>query len=127
MKIYTSYFAKLNKIKDKGYHPISIARFTPNGVLVDEFKSAAPSLNLLDKIKSGLITNDEYENIYRKEIDFRLDMNNVLEAFNKISSMNDGKDIVLLCYEKPNDFCHRHIFAKIFNEKTGIKIKELNI
>lgn len=28
----------------------------------------------------------------------------------------DGKDICLICYEKPNDFCHRHLVADWFRE-----------
>jgi uncharacterized protein (DUF488 family) len=31
--------------------------------------------------------------------------------------------IVLLCYEKPDSFCHRHLVAKWFNE-NGFPIEE---
>lgn len=32
-------------------------------------------------------------------------------------------DICLLCYEKPDDFCHRHLLAKWF-AKAGIDVVE---
>ena len=32
--------------------------------------------------------------------------------------------LVLLCYEKPTDFCHRHLFAEWLSQKAGIKIEE---
>ena len=31
--------------------------------------------------------------------------------------------IALICYEKPTDFCHRHLVADWFN-KNGIRCKE---
>ena len=33
------------------------------------------------------------------------------------------KDIVLLCYERPTDFCHRHLVSAWFREH-GIECKE---
>jgi uncharacterized protein (DUF488 family) len=30
----------------------------------------------------------------------------------------------MLCYEKPEDFCHRHILADFLNEKLNLDIKE---
>ena len=35
--------------------------------------------------------------------------------------------LVLLCYEKPKDFCHRHLFAQwIMQNETDIKIEEFD-
>lgn len=34
-----------------------------------------------------------------------------------------GKEICLICYEKPSDFCHRHLVADWLN-KNGVKCKE---
>lgn len=42
--------------------------------------------------------------------------------------MDEGKDVVLCCYEdvrKPNEWCHRLVFAEWWYEKTGEKIEEL--
>jgi uncharacterized protein YeaO (DUF488 family) len=36
-----------------------------------------------------------------------------------------GPDVTLLCYEKPTDFCHRHIVASWFEDEVGVKIPEL--
>ena len=126
MKIYTSYFAKLNKILDAGYFPISIARYTPKGLDITEIKILAPSEDLLRKIKSGEIDETEYEKIYRKDME-RFDFNRVWETFEQISEINGKKDLVLLCFEKSGDFCHRHIFASLMGEKTNNRIEELNI
>jgi uncharacterized protein YeaO (DUF488 family) len=127
MEIYTSYFAKLNKIKDAGYFPISIARYTPKNIEICELKIFAPSKEILGKIKRGEIDEVEYERMYREEMTNRYDFNLVLEGLERISEINDKRDLVLLCYEKSGDFCHRHIFASIMGEKTGKTIKELDI
>ena len=126
MKVYTSYFAKLKKILDEGYFPISITRYPPKGIDVAKLKVFAPSEELLRKIKSGEIDETEYEKIYRKEME-KFDFNLVWERLEQISEINGKKDLVLLCYEKSGDFCHRHIFASLMAEKTNNRIEELNI
>ena len=35
-----------------------------------------------------------------------------------------GKDVVLLCYETPEKFCHRHIAAQWLNDKLSLNISE---
>lgn len=74
MKFFTSYFGNYHNIPDS-YQCISIARFPP-----DEFKHPpvncnrlqgdmlAPSAELLDKIKSGKISEEEYSKEYVIEL-----------------------------------------------------------
>ena len=46
----------------------------------------------------------------------------VLQDLQKI-----GKDVVLLCYETPEKFCHRHIAAQWLKDQTGIDIGEFEL
>jgi uncharacterized protein (DUF488 family) len=32
----------------------------------------------------------------------------------------------LLCYEKPGDFCHRHIVAEWLHNNLGVHVEEFN-
>lgn len=57
----------------------------------------------------------------------KFDFNRVWETFEQISEKNGKKDLVLLCFEKNGEFCHRHIFASLMGEKTANRIEELNI
>ena len=41
----------------------------------------------------------------------------------KAINNDSNKDICLMCYEKPSDFCHRHLVANWLNE-NGIECKE---
>ena len=44
--------------------------------------------------------------------------------FNLSEKQNEYyNSIVLICYEKPDDFCHRHLVANWFNE-NGVNCKE---
>jgi uncharacterized protein (DUF488 family) len=117
MKIYTSYFAKLRKIPDS-IVPISIAVGTPrwyNGISYEKLK---PTWNLVRLIKIGG-DKDIYTKIYTENI---LNMTNPFEVITDLSYISNNKDVVLLCYEKPTDFCHRHIVADWLNE-AGFKVK----
>lgn len=37
---------------------------------------------------------------------------------------NGEKDVVLLCYEKTGDWCHRHILARFLNEQFDLGVTE---
>jgi uncharacterized protein YeaO (DUF488 family) len=49
---------------------------------------------------------------------FKIKYQEELDGINireKLETIANGKDIVLCCYEKPNDFCHRHILNDMIN------------
>ena len=48
----------------------------------------------------------------------------MLEDIKEKASTLGLQDIVLLCYEKPGRFCHRHILAEWIKEKTGEEVEE---
>jgi len=52
----------------------------------------------------------------------------ISKRFQEISETNGGKDLVLLCYEnltKPDEWCHRQVFAEWWLRETGEIIEEL--
>lgn len=105
--IYTSYYGNWRKWRNKTI-PISIARSTPRGFKGLVYKKLAPSFELLNDWNNRKITEQEYENRYYAEI---ADLDKE-EVKNELNKMAFGSDIVLLCYEGKNDFCHRHLAAK---------------
>ena len=85
--------------------------------------------------------NDFYIEHFQKEILDNRNINIVLQdLFNFFSTdqqefiknshipywMNNDFNIALICYEKPSDFCHRHLVAD-WMTKNGIPVKELII
>jgi len=107
MNIKTSYFAALNRIPDT-YMPIAISRFTPKGTYLQRFIELAPPVWLLNKAKAG-ISNEQYRSLFFEHVLSKLSKEKVLQDLQRLSY---GKDIVLLCYEKPEDICHRHYVAE---------------
>ena len=103
--IYTSYFSSKKYNKEQG---ISIARWNKfwQG---ESYTDLYPSINLLNWWKS--LTKEEqnseecqhsYFEAYKEETLSKLDPHKVAAEL---------EDKVLLCYEKSEDFCHRHIVA----------------
>lgn len=130
MEIYTSYYANMKKIKEK--YPdvtfISIAMKKPDYIEVLEYKKLAPKWSFWkiwkdDISKKG--NNEYYIKEYYKQVLSLLNPNIVLYELEKLSENSDM--VVLLCYEKPQDFCHRHIVADWITKNTKMNIKELQI
>ena len=127
MNISTGYFAKAKAYSDNGYSLFSIARkrpwFLPPSLVLHEIKELAPTeyiLSLKDR-------PEEYEEMYKAEVLERADINRILYNI-LVCAGRDGKDkAVLMCYEAPNKFCHRHIVAKWINESIGREVKEVDI
>lgn len=72
---------------------------------------------------SGPCSHDEYLKLYDRILASQ-DANQVVK---QIEMLSGGKDVALCCYEKPGDFCHRHILAKWITENTGIEITEFGV
>ena len=121
MRIFTSYFDNLEKVKELGLVPIGIAGISPPGFDGLEYKKLAPKRFIYDSyIESG--DEDTYSRDYFRCVLDKLKPGQVVKDLENLSG---GKDIVLLCYEKPNQFCHRHLVAYWMKSELGIEIEEL--
>ncbi len=114
--IYTSYFAKLKSLPPN-IVPISIAAKAPYWYHGLEYKVLAPKYDFLMKWKEDH-DDSAYIKCYREQVLDVLDINIVLNDFNSV-----GEHVALLCYEKPEDFCHRHLVGKWLDEH-GIACEE---
>lgn len=133
MRLYTTYFANLINLPND-IVPISISLKSPPGWSGAEFKKLAPPYRLLKTYKEAMLTKDLDENkvkdYYRKRYEelvlSKLDPMSILEELKLISdecALEKDFNIALVCYEKPSDFCHRHIVSYWFNN-NGITCKE---
>lgn len=119
MEIFTSYYAMLRKI-DKRFTPISIAGRAPDWYKGLEYKKVAPKKDWFLQWKSNH-DNEFYIQKYNETVLSTLKQEDVVSELEELSN---GKAVVLICYEKPSDFCHRHIVADWLNEK-GYNVQEL--
>lgn len=109
MKIYTGFFAKAAQYAAGKLVCVSIALKAPPTYVGSTFKPLAPSWLLLTDYKNHEINEAEYTRRYNAEVLRPLDKASVRAGLDRISG---GRDVVLLCWEGPNKFCHRHIVAQ---------------
>ena len=119
MNIYTSYYAKCRKIPHT-ITRISIAGKAPTGYRGIEYKVLAPKKDFFMKWKDNH-DNDYYIECFNKQV---LSVLNPADVYNRLEELSGGQDIVLLCYEKSGDFCHRHLVADWLSKNLGIEVKE---
>ena len=108
--IYTSYFARCNKLL-KGIVPVSIARQAPAGYTGLEYKTLAPAWDILSEYKQ---TKDE--RTYIQQYNYQLFLLSADQVVKELKELAQSDQIILLCYEKPDDFCHRHLVAQWLTE-----------
>lgn len=119
-EVKTGYFAQMKKYQAAGYMPIAIVASTPNWYKGNSMAVFAPEWSLVEDWKKNRITWETYEERYlgmldKRGISYAL---KVLEQFEKV---------VLLCYEKPGDKCHRHLLAEYLNSKYNMNVLEFEI
>jgi len=106
MKIYTSYFAKLNKLP-ASIIPISICVKAPDWYSGLQYKVLAPPYSLLKHWKENKDV-DYYRSVFYKEVLENIKDTSIIKD---LCNLSGGKDVALFCYEKPFDFCHRYLEA----------------
>lgn len=127
--IYTSYFAKLKSLPGN-IIPISICGKAPDWYKGLQYKKLAPKYDFFMEWKKTH-DNDYYMKCFKEQVTDKLNVyETVYDLYEKIGiyldetgidftskSVNDTH-ICLICYEKPMDFCHRHLVAKWLNDNN---------
>ena len=128
MEIATGYFAKAKVYSDMGYALVNIALKKP-WFLADNLVLHQPSVPLCpnEEILALKDKPKEYEKRYREEILKYISPHEVYLVLLRIANEEQTDKVVLLCYESPEKFCHRHIVAKWLNESLGIKVSEADV
>ena len=131
--IFTSYFAKIKKFP-KNVTPIAICAKVPDWYTGLRYSKLAPKYDIIMKYKDD-----------HNEADYIECFNNTtLKCLNplwvladlRILLGQDGDDasvppfwenpdlhVALICYEKPSEFCHRHLISE-WLRNYGVKCKE---
>lgn len=104
MKAYTSYFANIRNL-DMG-KCTAICQWKPAWYTGDWYRKVAPTKELVLDWKANH-NEERYIRIYKEQVLDKLDPQEVLKRL-------DGR--ILLCYERPADFCHRHLLAQWLRE-----------
>ena len=117
--MYTGYFAKLKKYQEAGLVPVSIALKSPDWYHGLEYKQLAPSWDILSAWKSGEYQGDV--DYYTQEFNDKILKNrSITTVIHDLTELTNAEpnNIILLCYEKPEDFCHRHLVADWITKRS---------
>lgn len=80
----------------------------------------APPIDLVERTKYHSVSLEDYTKEYIERVLSPLSPEKVVED---LLFIGNGKPVLLVCYEKPAAFCHRHIISKWLND-AGIKCEE---
>ena len=131
--LYTTYFAKLKSLPSNVI-PISICGKAPEWYNGPQYKKLAPKYDFFMEWKKNH-NNDYYIKCFNEQV---LNSLSIIKVINELQVKipieirekmtasfitDENYHIALVCYEKPSDFCHRHLVAKWFN-KNGFKCTE---
>ena len=117
MKIFTSYFGRKAMLEKAGIVPICIALWKPKWYEGLQMIQVAPKAFMLKED----LTREQYIDCYKRYVTDRLRVEDVVKT---IEFLSGGKDAALLCYEKPGDFCHRHLLSQWMTEQSGLVVEE---
>lgn len=119
--IYTSYFGN-HRRSPKEMKWVSIARKTPLSFTGERWEELAPSANLLSDYKSGRTDQQGYTQRYMKQLD------DLVESQPKyFDRFKTDDDLILFCYEKIGDFCHRHLLANYLRTHYDLNVSEYDV
>jgi hypothetical protein len=138
--IYTCNFANIRNIAGHVI-PVAICQGIPEWYTGASYKKFAPSWELVNKWKND-IRNDDYFGVKRRQYNSEvLDGLNVQQVVDELQALipeeirqkmkepiweNRRYHLVLLCYERSGDFCHRHFVAQWFTQ-NGYPCEEVYI
>lgn len=117
MELYTSYYARVSRANTDGYALIRISASMPKWFTKEIFPCSDlyPDWKLLTAYKNGQITEEEYTAEYMETIK-RKSKQSILDGFEAVCKVKGVDKIILVCWEGPHDFCHRHLAGNYLDE-----------
>ncbi len=112
--IQTSYYSnpKLRQVSNR-FRLVGISQGVPKWYRGDVFKALAPTWAMV-RMKDM----EQYTQCYKSEILAKLDPVKLAKTLD---------NTILLCWEKPGEFCHRRLVAEWLEAATGVSVPEYGI
>ena len=120
--IYTGYYSKTKEYEQSGLIPVGISGKIPDGFGGLRYQKLAPKYNWWKQWHDEHLSDEWFRKQYYETVLNELDPSGVVQELQSF-----GKDVILLCYETPEKFCHRHLVADWLNKKLNMNICEFEI
>lgn len=120
-ELYTSRWAN-KELAHLRCQPVGISRGTPRFLTGYRYKLArelAP-----DDRAWNAEDEDGFEVAYRAGLE-EIGLEVILDGLARIREEAGGLPLVLLCYERPGEWCHRRLLADWLHEQAGVTVPEL--
>lgn len=109
--IYTGYYPMTLRMIDVGVVPVSISATQPGFWLdMPKMPELAPPAHLIYAWKNKLITERQFTVAYSTEVLGKFGTAGELRV-EILRRFYGNKPVALVCWEKPEDFCHRFLVA----------------
>lgn len=130
--LYTSYFSNPIKLPKETTYYTGIVAYKPSWWEGPNYTKLAPPTELLNyynqKKRDSTVLMEEiqrnYIMYYIQKVLNNISIEDVVRELEDLAHRRGKEDIVLLCFEKSSDFCHRHLVRAHLNE-NGFLCKEL--
>ena len=119
LMIYTGYWAKIHDYELNGLTPVGISGWSPDGYTGKTYKKLAPKYLWWKEWHDKKLSEQWYTEKYYETV---LNVLKPLDVAKQLQQMGDN--IVLLCFETPEKFCHRHLVAQWLKEKANLDVRE---
>lgn len=120
MKVFSTYYDKVPQLEKGIYTLVRVSRAEPPEWFIESFKyvdlsdTFGPTKAMLEECHPAKDWA-AFEPRYKKEILSILNKETTLALLHKIYLENDKRPLLLVCYEKPPENCHRHLIGEFLN------------
>lgn len=128
--LYTSYLANINKLP-KDSIKLIVTRYPPKDLNVLKYnklhlvRELSPEGDLLNNYNKTNKTNEDWKEFVLKfNNQLSNDLNMQLNIQKIIRGLQKNIDIILICYEKNYNQCHRKLIAEYIKNNYGYDWKE---
>lgn len=126
MRIWTSNYAKANRLSASNYAFVRLSSSRPewfNQPLLP-IPQLYPSWEIIDAFKNGRITWAQYVEAYNEQL-YGISISEVSNVILNYMLSHNLNNAILLCWCKETDPCHRKLVAKWLSDYMDIQIREM--